>query len=206
MLSVFELIYNGGDFYLRPIFLKEKIMSIKLNSFINVFKTKKNDEEKLELVKKHINNEYIPYEHKVAVAQTIIDNSFWKKEVLSDGTETKVLHIDSVVKYMMFCMCVIDLFTDIERNKKSMLEDFNTLNSFRIFDLIIQCVNQRELDEFNMILDFLSKDTIQNEFEIHSYITKQVSRFADLFGSAILPALENLDLDKLNDVIKEKMN
>ena len=181
-------------------------MSIKLNSFINVFKTKKNDEEKLELVKKHINNEYIPYEHKVAVAQTIIDNSFWKKEVLSDGTETKVLHIDSVVKYMMFCMCVIDLFTDIERNKKSMLEDFNTLNSFRIFDLIIQCVNQRELDEFNMILDFLSKDTIQNEFEIHSYITKQVSRFADLFGSAILPALENLDLDKLNDVIKEKMN
>ena len=54
-------------------------MAIKIAAFMTVFKNRKTDEEKNEMIKKHLKNEYVPYEKKADIAKAIINNSYWKK-------------------------------------------------------------------------------------------------------------------------------
>ena len=180
-------------------------MSIKLNAFMTAYKFRKTAEEKEEIVKSHINNEYIPFEQKVAVAQAIVDNCYWKNEKTVDGNDNRVLHIDSISKYMLTYMAVVKLFTDIEchTGEGKMLDDFNILNSAGILDLIIDNVNQKDLNEFKKILELACDDIINNEFENHAYITKQVNRFVELFNVAIAPMISQLDISKIKEVVEQ---
>lgn len=174
-------------------------MSTKLTAFMTAYKFRKTDEEKLEMIRKHIKNEYIPYEKKANIANAIADNSYWITEKLDDGTETKKLHVNSVAKYMLTCIAIFDLYTDIERQKNDgkMLEDFNMLNESGVFDLLIQNIDQRELKEFNMIVSMTCDDVIANEFENHAYFSKQIDRFGKLIGTALAPAIAQLDMDQI---------
>lgn len=180
-------------------------MAIKIGAFMNAYKFRKTDEEKDKFLKEHLNNEYIPYEKKADVAKAIVNTSYWKSEVGVDGKEHKVLYIDSIAKYMLTCMAIVDLFTDIERQKSDgkMLEDFNTLNGSGILDFIIQNVNQRELKEFNMILELTCEDVIANEFENHAFISKQIDRFGGLIGTVLAPFLDKIDVDKIQEIMNE---
>ena len=179
-------------------------MAIKITAFMNAYKFRKTDEEKLDMIKKYIKNEYVPYEEKADVAKAIVDNSYWKTRKEENG-EVKYLHIDSVACYMLKCMAIVDLYTDIERQKGDgkMLEDFNTLNQFGILDLIVQNIDQRELREFNMILQMTEDDVISNEFENHAFISKQVERFGTLIGTALSPVISQLDLGQIQEVIDQ---
>lgn len=179
-------------------------MATKISAFMNAYNFRKTDEEKLEILKKHIKNEYIPYEQKADVAKAIVDNAYWKTRN-NGNEEVKYLHIDSVACYMLKCMAIIDLYTDIERQKGDgkMLEDFNTLNKSGILDLIVQNIDQRELREFNMILQMTEDDVIANEFENHAFITKQVERFGTLIGTALSPVISQLDLGQIQEVIDQ---
>jgi len=180
-------------------------MAIKLTAFMTSYKFKKTDEEKLDMLKKHIKNEYVPYEKKADIAKAIADNSYWESETLPDGTEVKNLHVNSVAKYMLTCIAIFDLYTDIERQKGDgkMLDDFNTLNSSGIFDLLIQNVDQRELKEFNMILSMTCDDVIANEFENHAYISKQIDRFGKLVGTTLAPVISQLDIEEIRKAISQ---
>lgn len=180
-------------------------MSIKLTAFMTTFKFRKTDEEKVSMIKEHIKNEYVPYEKKSDIAKAIANASYWRTEKDSDGNEYKELHIDSVARYMLTCISMFDLYTDIERSKAkgNILDDFNILNENGIFDLLIQNIDERELKEFNMVLDMTCKDIIANEFENHAYITKQVDRFGKLVGSVLSPIISQLDLDKVEEIIKQ---
>lgn len=175
-------------------------MAISITEFMNTYKLKKTDDEKIKFVKKHIKNEYVPYEKKADLANSIVNLSYW----VDDGDCGKILHVDSIVKYMLTCICIIDLYTDIERQKKedTMLEDFNILNGSGVLDIVINNVDSRELKEFNMVLQMTCDDVMTNEYENHAYITKQVDRFSKLIGAAIAPVLSNLDIDKIKEIIE----
>ena len=181
--------------------------SIKLSTFMTLFNSKKTEDEKVDLIQKYIKSEYVPYEEKVNTANAIADIAYWQTETQVDGTETKSLHVDSTAKYMLTCMATVDLFTNIERQKKDgkMLEDFKLLNSSGILDLIVQKIDQRELKEFNMILQFVCDDLITNEYENHAFISKQVNRFGRLIGASIAPVLESLDMEQIVNMIKENI-
>ena len=177
---------------------------MKISAFMNAYKFRKTAEEKEKMVVEHIKDEYVPYEKKADVAKAIVNNCYWRT-VKDDGKEHKELHVDSVAKYMLTCISLVDLYTDIERQKGDgkMLEDFNTLNGSGILDYIIQNVNQRELKEFNMVLQMTCEDIITNEYENHAFITKQVNRFGDLISTSLTPILSQIDMNKINDLIKD---
>ena len=168
------------------------------------YKMKKTDEERLQFVKEYIKNEYVPFETKADVAKAIVDTSYWRTEKI-DGNKRKVLHVDSVANYMLKCMALVDLYTNIERQKNEgkMLEDFNTLNGSGILDMIIQSINPRELKEFNMVLQMTQDDVIANEFENHAFISQQVERFGQLIGTALSPVIEQLDFEQIEKVIDQ---
>lgn len=182
-------------------------MGITLKTFMALYNSKKSDEDKEQLIREHIIGDYIPYEKKADIANAIVDISYWKKEKDFSGLETKILYVDSVAKYMLTCMAMLDLFTDIERKKNNgnMLEDFNLLNSNGIFDILAQNIDERELKEFNMILQMICDDVITNEYENHAFITKQIDRFGRLIGASIAPILENIDINQIMEMIKDNV-
>lgn len=177
---------------------------MKINAFMTMYKTRKREEEKLKAIKEHIKYEYVPFETKADVAKAIVRSCYWDKEENDAGTERDVFHINSVAKHMLCSMAIIDLYTDLERQKKDgkMLEDFNLLNGSGVLDLIIQNMDQRELKEFNMVLQMTCDDAIANEYENHAFISHQVERFGKLIGTALSPVLSQLDIGQIAEIIK----
>lgn len=175
---------------------------MNIDTFIELFKTGE------ESITDHIKTDYVPYEKKADVAKAIIDTCCWRAEKLPDGTEVKNFHVDSIGKHMLFCMSLIDLYTDIERGKEEgkMLEDFNKLNECGIFDIIISALNKNEIKEYNMVIQMTYDDLITNEYELHAFVSSQVNRFGTLIGSVLGPVLENVDVDKIAEVISEITN
>ena len=180
-------------------------MAINLSSFMATYKHKKTDEEREAFVKEHIVREYVPYEQKADVAKAIVDVCFWRTYKDSSGVERKELYVDSISKYMLICMAIVDLYTDITRQKVEgkMLEDFNTLNKYNVIDLIISLINERELKEFNMVVQMTCDDLMTNEYENHAFIAKQVDRFGELVGAILSPVISQLDMGKIEGLIKE---
>lgn len=180
-------------------------MSIKITTLLAQCNVRKSNEEKLQIVKKYIKNEYVPYEKKADIAKAIIDNSYYKDEIGLDGKSHRILYVNSVAKYMLTCMSIVDLYTTIERSTGDgkMLEDFNKLNESGILDLVIQSVDERELKEFNMVLQMTSDDVMANEYENHAFISKQLDRFGEIFRVVVSPVLENIDLDKVKEVMAQ---
>ena len=180
-------------------------MSININDFINLYKSKEADKELEDLVEQHIVCDYVPYEQKADVAKAIVDTCFWRNVKDASGEEHKELYIDSVSKYMLTCMAIVDLYTDIIRQKGDgkMLEDFNMLNKYGVIDSIVRCIDERELNEFNMIVQMTCDDTIANEYENHAFISKQVNRFGELIRATLLPIVSQLDTDKIEELIKQ---
>lgn len=171
---------------------------MKLQNFMNVYKMKKTNEERIDEIKKHIIDNYVPYEAKADIAKAIIDASYYKIE-----NGKKILFINSVAKYMLSCMAVFDLYTDFERQKRDgkIVEDFNIINGSGILDIILKLVNERELKEFRMIIDMVADDAISNEYENHAFIKNQMERFSELLGGILLPVLKDIDVNKIKEVI-----
>ena len=177
---------------------------MNINTFLTLYKNKLKNGGAEDFVKEHIKNIYIPYEQKIAAANAIVNVSYWN----SDEESTKKFHVDSTAKYMLTCMTMLDLYTDIERSKSNgeMLSDFNKLNEYGIFDIIVSNINKREIQEFNMVLQMLCDDIIANEYELHSFISNQVERFGAVLGSIIGPALENIDINKISETVTGMIN
>lgn len=178
---------------------------MKLVAFIAAYKSKKTEEEKEEIIKQHIKNEYVPFEKKVSVADAIINSCYWLTEKTDSGEEISRLHVNSPAKYMAMCMAVIDLYTDIKRSigNSKMLDDFNMLNGCGALDEIVKNIDQKELKEFNMVIQMASDDIIANEFENHAFITKQVDRFGKIIGNTLMPIISQLDLSQINEILKQ---
>ena len=180
---------------------------MKITSFMTQYRFKKTDEEKEEMVKSHIKNEYVPFEKKADVAKAIVDATLYRDEVGINGEKHKVLHIDSVAKHMLTYMALVDLYTDIDRSKADgkMLDEFNMLNGSGVLDLIVKNIDQRELGEFKKILDMVCDDIVSNEYENHAFIKQQVERFLELFNAVITPILSQIDVNNIKDIISQNI-
>lgn len=169
------------------------------------------EQTKQALLEKVMNPHYVPYEMKITICEEIIENSYYKKS--NDGTITKRLHVNSTAKYMLYCLWLVKQYTYIEVDFSKSLEEFNLLNESEILDIIYSSIPEKEHKEFQMILDMVENDLLQNEYEIHAYISNQVERFGELFGHIMKPALdrfsdvlENMDEKTINNVAKKLNN
>lgn len=178
---------------------------MEITSFIKEYINRKNEGTEDDFVEEHIKTTYVPYEEKADIAKAIISTTCYRKVKDLNGDERTELYIDSIAKHMLKCISLIDLYTDIERQKNGgrTLNDFNSLNEIGLIDKIIVHINQKEIKEFNMILNMTYDDLIANEYEPHSFIKNQIERFGSLIGTTLLPLLENLDIEKINESIAQ---
>jgi len=146
----------------------------------------------------HVKNIYVPIEKKQARAKTIVQSACYI--TTEDGG--KQYHVNSVAIYVLTGLTYVDLYTDIERGE-NILEDFNKLNEICFFEDMKNFISEREREEFEMVLDMELEDLEKNEYELGAFIRNQVERFATLFGTALAPVLENIDLDKVKEQLEE---
>ena len=166
------------------------------------------EQVKQSYIEKAMNPHYVSYEMKIAICQKIIENSYYKKI----NNESKRLHINSPAQYMLYCLNLVNQYTNIKIDFSNTLEEFNLLNKNGLIDVILNHIPERELKEFRMILDMIENDILQNEYEIHAFISNQVERFGELTGFVLKPiieqlnrTLENMDektIDKIIDKLK----
>lgn len=173
------------------------------------------EKSKEALIEKVMNPHYVSYEMKITICEKIIENSYYKKEE-KDGIKTRKLHINSPAEYMLYCLYLVKQYTNIEVDFSKALEEFNLLNECDLIDIIYKNIPEKEVKEFRKILDMVESDVMMNEYETHAFISNQVERFGELFGSITKPAinklsetLENMDektIDKMIDKINKLGN
>lgn len=173
---------------------------MKIDMFLKLYESKHTPESKEKLVADHVKNIQVKYSDKVDRAGIIAKHSYYEKQVGADGVEREVFRQNSAAKYMLYYLTLVDLYTDLEIDFKKSLDTFEKING-SILDTIISYIDDRELKEFQMLLDFACDDILTNEYELHSFIRNQVNRFSSLFGGIIAPAIEGLDLGKIEELI-----
>lgn len=143
------------------------------------------------LIKSVMNPHYVPYEMKITLCEKIIEASYYTK-TNRNGIEIKKLHINSPIQYLLYCLEMVRQYTHIEVDFSNVVDEFNMLNKCRLLDEIINLIPEYELKEFNVVLDMVRNDILQNEYETQAFISNQVERFGELFGNIIKPAIEKL--------------
>lgn len=175
---------------------------MKIDMFLKLYESKQTPESKEKLVADHVKNIQVKYSDKVDRAGIIAKHSYYEKQVGADGVEREVFHQNSAAKYMLYYLTLVDLYTDLEIDFKESLDTFEKING-SILDTIISYIDDRELKEFQMLLEFACDDILTNEYEMHSFIRNQAERFGSLIGNIISPALQGLDTNKIEELLKQ---
>lgn len=175
---------------------------MKIETFLKIYNTKEAYEEKVEAVKQIMKNNCISYADKVDRAGIIAKNSYHVKQKDVDGNEREVFQQNSAAKYMLYSLTLVDLYTTLDVDFKQSLELFEMING-EILDMIVMSIDERERKEFQMVLDFACDDLLVNEYEPHAFIREQIDRFGNLFGTIVAPVLQNMDMNKIEELINK---
>ena len=180
-----------------------------VQEFYNKYNTVTSDQIKDSMIASVMNIHYVPYEENVDICETIINNSYYST-IEKNGVKTKKLHTNSPARYMMYCLYLIKTYTYITVDFKNMVEEFNILNQSNLLDMLCGNIPEKEDKEFNMLLTMVENDLIQNEYEAHAFISKQIERFGGLFGHIVEPMvskfdeiMKNIDYKAINKIINK---
>lgn len=129
--------------------------------FIEKYIEVKDDEiSKREFLCQRKKEDYIPFETKVGVCETILNAV--NHEKVADGVT--VWHKRSAYEYVIFTLKLIELYTDVDVNDT--IEDFNELNKLDLIDELMNMIPEKEFNEFQFVKALCNDDQQSNERNI----------------------------------------
>lgn len=155
----------------------------------------------------HINKKYISYAQKCDMARRII-NATCYIDAERFGENKKVFSMNSPARYMLFCLSVIDAYTDIEIDFEHSVESFDALSENGGVDIIFHFIPEKEVDMISTILDMCLSDELENERNIVSTIDNikiAISTFAGKFIEGFMEAIEE-DPNGFSEIIDKLAN
>jgi len=188
----------------RRIDMAENTKVITLNDFIEKYDGRKSADTKNLLLKSIIKRTYIPYAEKVSICGSIVKVCYTN----NDGD----LNSNSSAAYMLYRLKLVENYTYLIIDYNDAPGQYDLLASGdRIFDVLMSFIPEPELDEMRTVMESITSDLHQNQYEIHNYINRQVERFANLFGNitnetimTILDVLEKEDSrNKISDFVNK---
>ena len=173
---------------------------------VKEFVEKYKENSNAEIVENIIKCNYLSFVKKCNLCERIIKSTYYTKN--EDGSSR--LYIDSASKYMLFNLSIIDTYTEITVDFGNVVEEYDLLAENDLFNIIKGLLKSSELGELEFILEMKERDVIQNEYEIHTFISNQVERFGNLLGISLFPVLEklageieNLDVEKVVKILEQ---
>lgn len=115
---------------------------MKIDTFMVLYRNKKKSEDKAELISARIRDSYVPIDKKREVAKDVVARS--------SG--------DSVLRYILSYLSLIDLYTDFEYDKKKTDAAFDKFAELGVFDELSKKVKTREVAEYLKIVELVGED------------------------------------------------
>lgn len=128
---------------------------------------------------------YLPFVNKIAFAERLAKHSTLNKD-------TGNVELDSCVNYLLFCRTIIEQYTNLKVENAAFYEEYDLLNESGLLDVIFSMIPEKEINEFKMLCDLKKNDLITNKYEIHNFISDQVTRFGELSGVTIRPIIDKV--------------
>lgn len=174
-------------------------------------------EEKLNVIS------YLPISIKDAIAIVITDRTMFEQEKYTDENgetnfrKTDNIHINSFVQYMLFVREVIEKYTNLVwSNDGNYTADYDLLKSSGLLDKLMvgeiiggkeipSLIPASEISEIKTLIDMHKSDIMQNVYEPHAYVSRQVERFGTLANITIEPLMKLIE-QKIEGIPKEDIN
>lgn len=151
--------------------------------------------EKLEI------KNYISFADKCNLAKRIVKATTYEKDL--DGKDTGNIKINSISRYLLFTLSIIDNYTNIDVDFGNVIEEYDLFKSNGLLELFIgsenQLIPESEYFEVQTILNMTLDDTVQNNMSTQAFIQNQVTRFGTLLGVTLSPIMDKL-AESINDM------
>ncbi len=166
---------------------------------------------------------YLPVSIKDAIAIVITDRTMFEQEKYTDENgeikfrKTDNIHVNSFVQYMLFVREVIEKYTNLVcSDDTNFMADYDLLKSSGLLGKLMvgEVVNGKEISplipaseisEIRTLIDMHKSDIMQNMYEPHAYISRQVERFGTLANITIEPLMKLIE-QKIEGIPKEDIN
>ena len=179
---------------------------MKIKDFIEQLNMLQTNEDKDAFLKQTITTTYIPFIEKVDACMKIVNDSWYKKDEI---TEKKRLHITSPAEFVLYNMVVINKYTNLDVDfKGNIFNQYDLLNNGNYLGILISYISENEIKEFRTILEMIGNDVLQNEYYAPTYIAERINDISTSIGATLVPAveqlgqmIENLDEDKVKNFV-----
>ena len=149
-----------------------------VREFIEEYKTAV-DKEKC--AAKHVVKRYMPYTEKIMIADKIIDSSMYVKV---NGVKT--FKPDTVVRYFLFIMAIIEEYTDIEFSDAKVSDVAKGEMNLQSFDLfeengateVFTKVIGADIGRFNTVLKMKVDDVMDMERSLVPFLDTKIQAFS----------------------------
>ena len=187
----------------------------KIKEFCENYKNRATNKLKEDYLKENLKiTTYLPFIKKDALAQNIVNATTYKFEdyTKEDGTtgrrRTNQIQVNSTAQMLLFYRVIIENYTDLEVETEGFYEEYDALNeSGVLFELTADfeghpsLIPAKEISELRGMIDLKQRDTMTNQYEIHSYISNQIERITEVGSVVLKPVLDKLatELENMDD-------
>ncbi len=183
-----------------------------VKSFVEEYEKQTTDADKAKFLRSKLKTEkYMPYADKLAIAENIVKSSSYAM-IKEDGElkQTDRIALNSPMRYILFVMTVVDKYTNIEVNFKNVMPEFDALNFNGLIEIIFEKIGDKEMAEFNTVVDMVLNDFMANKYQFKNYIddtllkvSSMVEKCAPLIDNIAnkLDSMSEEDIKKLSDLI-----
>lgn len=166
---------------------------MKILEFVEGYNESK---QKKAFVDKHITKHYLPYEDKIVQAKNIIERSSYQ-EVNGES----IFKLNAPMRYMMFIISIIELYTDIEwelteidgKENADKLSGFNLLEETNLTEVILNSIGA-DIKRFETILNMVLDDTLDENRSLVPFLETKIKSMG-LWLNILENALEKLDVN-----------
>lgn len=179
-----------------------------VTNFVEEYEKCSNNDDKVKFLKNKLKTEkYMPYEDKLTIADNIVAHSSYAM-VKEDGKlkQTDRIALNSPMRYILFVMSIVDKYTNIEVNFGNIMPEFDGLNKNGLFEVIFEKIGDKEISEFNTLVEMVLNDFMANKYEFKNYISDTLSRVVGLVERCA-PLIDNITskLDSMTEEDVEKL-
>lgn len=184
-----------------------KDFSVK--DFVEEYEKQLTDDDKARFLKGKLKTErYMPYADKIALAERVVKSTSYAIDK-EDGElkKTDRISLNSPMRYVLFVMTVVDKYTNIEVNFNNAMPEFDALNFCGLIEIIFEKVGDKEIGEFNTIVDMALNDFMANKYQFKNYINDTLSKVSGLVERCV-PLIDNITnkLDGMSEEDAEKLS
>lgn len=182
---------------------------MNIKDFIEEYNLRTSDTAKCKFVKEVLNiKEYIGIAEKISLAERVVKATLYERD--KDGKLTGNIKIDSVGRFILFTLTVIDTYTDLEVDFNNAISEYDLLEQNKLIDSFIGengYIPFYEYSKLQVILNMILDDAIQNNFSTEAFVKNQVTRLSDLVGATVSPVFEKLieNLNNMDEKTVEKL-